>query len=273
MSDVNEKMKNIKDHWNNWALEYGENLRATTKSSNIKKLEIKVLLDSIIEQDKEINSILEVGCGNGFNAISIAKNLECKIDAFDYIDEMIVSANENKDALEDSVKENLNFFVGDVLNISTENKYDLIYSCRCLINLPNFELQKKAIKSIISILEEDGVFLMLENFVDNHANQNDIRESVGLNRREVAEFNNFFVHQDLMDFLPSINCRIVDVVNFSSLHDIAQYVLTPMMNNGVVDYTSDVVSSVTTLLLSLNKNDLNKFGEFGQNKLLIIKKE
>lgn len=273
MTDNDIKLEEIKNHWNNWADQYGDSLRATTKSSNIKKLEISALIGAISKYYSKSLNILEVGCGNGYNAISIAEKSMHVIDAFDYIPEMIESANSNKSNLDGSISDRLNFYVGDVLNISKEKEYDLIYSCRCLINLPDFELQKRAINNILELLNDEGYLFLIENFSDNHAAQNSLRNSVGLESRKVAEFNNFFNNQDFSEYISYIGYKIVDIINFSSLHDIAQYVLVPMMNNGVVEYENDYMSSVTRLLLSLNIDEANKFGEFGQNKLLIIKKQ
>ncbi|MFY0642738.1 MAG: class I SAM-dependent methyltransferase [Bermanella sp.] len=272
MGKKDEKLSLIKNHWNDWADKYGESLRATTKSSNIKQLEIKILIDAISKYFKDSISILEVGCGNGYNAISIASELDHVVDAFDYIPEMIESANSNKSNLESEVQSRLNFYVGDVLDISKDKKFDLVYSCRCLINLPDFDLQKEAIDNILKSVVDNGYVFMIENFRDNHASQNKLRNSVGLESRNVAEFNNFFDNKELVDYLVHVGCEIIETINFSSLHDIAQYVLVPMLHNGEVEYDSEIMISITKLLLSLSIEDINKFGEFGQNKLLVIKK-
>ena len=252
MTEINKKLSDIKEHWNEWANQYGESLRATTKSSNIKKLEIKAIVDSLNQLFEDEIDILEVGCGNGFNAISIAESSNHNVDAFDYIPEMIESANSNKSKLEFDVSERLNFYVGDVLNLDKRKKYDLVYSCRCLINLPDFDLQKKAIISILDIIKPNGLFFMIENFSDNHQSQNNLRSSVGLVEREVAGFNNFFESKSLFEFLSDNGCKVEKTINFASLHDIAQYILVPMLNDGELNYEDDVVVAITNLLLSLD---------------------
>ncbi len=271
-----KNLDSIKEHWKSWASEFGEDLRATTRSSNIKKLEIKALIEMLEKHSKnpvdQLN-ILEVGCGNGFNSISIAQSLGCKVDAFDFIPEMVKSARSNLEQSSNEIKKRVNFFEGDVLNIDKSKEYDFVVSCRCLINLPSWEMQSTAIKELMSITSRNGALLLLENFVNSHGRQNNLREKVGLVKREVAEFNNFFIQDDVSKFIRDNEFSIIDESNFSSLHDIIQYVIVPMINDGVVDYKHQVVNAITDLMLEMDLDNKSSFGEYGQNKLVVIANE
>ncbi len=272
MKDLSE----IKTHWEAWATTFGDDLRATTRSSNIKKLEIKAL-DKMIRRHacKSVKdlSILEVGCGNGFNAISLSQSLECKIEGFDFIPEMVESANSNKSQLDKSICERIHFKIGDVLDLDLSKKYDVVFSCRCLINIPTWELQKTAISDLTRVVKPGGILLLLENFNDNHSEQNNLRELVGLKRRDVAEFNNFFNYIDFKTLINELGLSIVDESNFSSLHDILQYVIVPLITGGKSIYDHEVMHAVTKLLLELEFDQEEKFGEYGQNKLVVIRNE
>ncbi len=64
--DLNE----IEQHWKNWAKEYRYQLRATTKTPTIKKLEIFALYQAFKKTQffsQEGCRVLEIGCGNGHN--------------------------------------------------------------------------------------------------------------------------------------------------------------------------------------------------------------
>ena len=54
----------VKTHWERWANEYGTALRATTKTHTIKLLEVFALTRHLPTDAR----ILEIGCGNGYNA-------------------------------------------------------------------------------------------------------------------------------------------------------------------------------------------------------------
>ena len=64
-------------HWNDWAEQYGSQLRATTKTNSIKRIEIFEISKAISKildlsnKEEEDLSILEVGCGNGYNSIAV----------------------------------------------------------------------------------------------------------------------------------------------------------------------------------------------------------
>jgi len=72
-------------------------------------------------------------------------------------------------------------------------KYDIIFTERCLINLMSWELQKKAINQIYKLLKKDGTFIMLEAFTDGLNNLNLARKALGLKNIEPAWHNNYFV--------------------------------------------------------------------------------
>ncbi|WP_232302784.1 class I SAM-dependent methyltransferase, partial [Elstera litoralis] len=66
--------KQIFEHWSNWAETYGTNLRATTKTGTAKLLELDALARRLgLLNTTESADILEVGCGNGINCISLSK--------------------------------------------------------------------------------------------------------------------------------------------------------------------------------------------------------
>ncbi len=270
-----KSLTEIKDHWESWAATFGDGLRATTRSSNIKKLEIKALKKMILKHaNKDVSelSVLEVGCGNGFNSISLAKTLGCRVDGFDFIPEMISSAISNRDKTDKSLKNRVNFKVGDVLNLDKSKPYDIVFSCRCLINLPTVELQSRAILELSELIDDNGSLMLLENFVDNHSKQNNLREFVGLPRRDVADFNNFFSYSELCGLLSESDLYIEDESNFASLHDVMQYVIVPLMTSGKSDYDHEVMESVTNLLLNIDDDSEDSFGDYGQNKLVVIKR-
>ena len=92
--------------------------------------------------------------------------------------------------------------------------------------------------------------MILENFNDNHSKQNNLRGLVGLPHRKVAEFNNFFDFRKLKNALGYLDYSIIDQSNFSSLHDVLQDVIVPMMLDGETDYDHDLMRALTKLQLN-----------------------
>ena len=95
-------------------------------------------------------SVLEAGCGNGVSAIEFAKNFDIDIKATDFAEEMI---NEAKLLAKDqNLLGRLSFETLDILNIQQiPELFDIIYTERVIINLMEWDVQKKAIQNLFKI--------------------------------------------------------------------------------------------------------------------------
>jgi SAM-dependent methyltransferase len=80
-----------------------------------------------------------------------------------------------------ALKGSVNFQVGNVLSLSGfPQEFDLIYTERALINLPDWPSQKQAIENIIELLKPGGLYVMCENSLDGLAEINLWRQQLGL---------------------------------------------------------------------------------------------
>ena len=268
-------LKEIQQHWKNWAREYGTNFRATTKASATKNIEIDVLtraLQKIILDRGEHLNILEVGCGNGQNLLSLIDCFpNCTFLGIDYIEEMIESANRQK--ITRSISDNLKFQVGDLLDLALPKmSYDVIFTVRCLINLNSDLLQKQAILSLVERLKPEGYLFMLENTQESFSMQNQIRNMVDLPARSPSEFNHFLNEKEILDFLPSVGLELIGIEDFISFYDLILYVLLPMVNGGVIDYDNPLVQAASRLNMMLSKHSPNGLGAYGQNRFFKCRK-
>lgn len=90
----------IKEYWEQSALKYGTDIKATSQSSIFKELEINTLYQSIrsISDNSfclDHKSILEVGCGNGINCNALSNLLSYySFTGIDYSLNMIEAAKE-----------------------------------------------------------------------------------------------------------------------------------------------------------------------------------
>jgi len=136
-------------------------------------------MDAISKYLNNGMSVLEAGCGNGVSAIEFAKKYEINIKATDFATEMI---NEAKLLACDQVlKGKITFETLDILNINQITEcFDIIYTERVIINLMEWDVQKKAILNLFKMLKKGGAYIMCENSCEGLSEINKLRLLVGL---------------------------------------------------------------------------------------------
>ena len=198
---------------------------ATAPDHHYRKLEIDCILRAIGAVPHD--TILDVGCGNGYTASKIAKKFpEATITGVDFSEPMIAAAN--KAALPST-----EFYVGDVLSLSRHTKlatnfYDVVLSSRCLINLPNWEEQKVAILEMRKMLKPGGKLILVENVQDGLDNLNQLRADLGLHPIKVRWHNRYLVQAEIRKFFEEISGHLLTaeyIENIGNLYYIASRVI------------------------------------------------
>lgn len=173
-------------------------------------------------------TILDVGCGNGFSTLEISKKYpEAMITGIDFSEEMI------REAQKRTVVPNVEFFDGDVLSLSRNKnligqKFDIVLSSRCLINLANWEEQKVAIMEMRKTLNPEGRMILVENVQDGLDNLNDLRGKFGLDPIQVRWHNKYLPQGEIMKFLTAIRGHLLTseyVENIGNLYYVASRVI------------------------------------------------
>jgi len=193
----------IQQYWESRAVLAQE---AGTRDIIAKALEI----EAIARYVKNGMHILEVGCGNGITAIELAKRFKVNILGLDYAENMIQAANDLQ--ANETLRGSVRFMVGDVSTLDEMNEgYDLIYTERVLINLQDWQAQKKAIADITAKLRPMGVYAMCENSINGLTKINELREMVGLPAINPPWHNIYFKDEDLAGLtIPGIRLEKVD---------------------------------------------------------------
>jgi SAM-dependent methyltransferase len=219
---------------------------------------------------------LEVGCGNGINCVALAQQFpEIRFDGIDLIPEMIVGAIENGNA--NKVGQQVRFFEGDVLKVDSisdlQDAYDIVFTVRCLINLNSVAQQNQAITTLSTKVRPGGYLIMIENSTTTYGSQNQCRELLGLDPRTPATFNLFFDEIEIRRHIAGIGLEMVDVEDFSSLHDLMLYAVLPSLNDGKIDYEHPVVKAAAELSARMAADKPGQFGAFGQNRLFVCQRK
>lgn len=253
----------IKNYWNNRASQHKSSIQATTDDVYLREIELQNII-STISTLNGIKKITDVGCGDGFTTIQVAKQFaEIQFNGFDYSEAMIDNANK---LLQEQKLKNLSFFVNDITKTEEIGLSDLIYTSRCLINLNSDELQKTALNKIHQSLSENGYYLMIENFIDGHNEFNKLRLKFDLPEIKLREHNLFFEQENLLSFMKN-KFELLKMENISSLYYIVSRILYSKIcqNESKIPDYFDIHHQLGSKLPIL--------GNYGPVKLFLFKKK
>jgi ubiquinone/menaquinone biosynthesis C-methylase UbiE len=254
---VQESMKDVLTFWNSRA---GLGRWAGTRDVIAKQLEMEAIASYVTDG----MCILDVGCGNGITAMELARRHDVHVLGIDYAEEMIQAARTLADG--QLLKGSVRFQVDDVRILHhCPEKFDLIYTERTLINLPDWPSQYEAIGRITSLLKNGGAYLMCENSQDALDRINDFREKVGLPRIDPPWHNRYFHDADVQRVsIPGV--RLEHINCFSSTY----YFLSRIVNAWLAHEENrelEYESSINQLALKLPA-----FGDMGQVKIWFWRK-
>ena len=215
--ETNESTGNVRAFWNSRA---GLGQWAGTRDVIAKQIELAAIAGYV----RDGMRILEVGCGNGITAIELARRRNVAILAIDYAAEMINAAKALRG--DQQLTGSVRFQVGDVQSLAGfGEKFDLIYTERVLINLPDWPAQKKAIGDIAELLTEGGIYVMCENSQDGLDDLNALRARVDL-PAIVAPWHNRYLHDRELEEINVPGLSLVAIDYFSSTY----YFLSRIVN-------------------------------------------
>jgi len=188
-----------KAFWDGQARSHGASDLATAPDHHYRTLEIKSIL-RVIDGIAKRETILDVGCGNGYSTVQIGKKFpEAVITGVDYSEPMISEANK-------AVIPNVEYFHGNVLSLSRNKnlrgqKFDIVLSTRCLINLATWEEQKAGIMEMLKMLLPDGRLILVENTEAGLKSLNILRAKLGLDPIKVRWHNKYLPQTEFNEFV------------------------------------------------------------------------
>ena len=193
--------------------------QSTTQDVFLRQIELNTLTEKIGKYSPKL--VADMGSGDGRTTIGLAQRFsDVQFFGFDYSLSMVSNSRKLVSA---QTALNIAFGQHDIRDELSES-YDLIYTTRCLINLPSWELQKEALRNIHNALSPSGVYLMIENFIEGQDNFNDIRRNFGLSEIPVREHNLFFNRQSLLDYSNAL-FDMDEEINISSMYYLVSRVI------------------------------------------------
>lgn len=253
-----ESVSDIRTFWNNRA---GLGKWAGTRDVLAKQLE----MEAIASYARDGMHILDVGCGNGITAIELARRYSVRVLGIDFADAMIQAASTL--ASSQTLLGSVEFRVGDVRRLSApQEQFDLIYTERALINLPDWPSQQEAIRRITSHLKKGGAYIMCENSQDALDKINHCRLKADLPEIEAPWHNRYMREKQVREAaIPDIELEQVN--HFSSTY----YFLSRIVNAWLAQQEGrepDYESPINQLALKLPS-----YGDMGQCQIWLWRRK
>jgi ubiquinone/menaquinone biosynthesis C-methylase UbiE len=207
----------IKEMWSRRAVEVDRSDQVTHWDVHQRQLEIRELARHLQPDDL----VRDMGCGNGWSTVQLAAHCR-QIIGVDYSEQMITRARADYGG-SDSVA----WLVGDALTFDATERYDAVITIRCLINIVDAELQRKAIANLHRSLKSGGRLLLMEGIADGRAELSRLREAVGLTALPQVVHNLDFPLAATVGYLRTL-FRTVEV-HRNGVYDLVTRVLYPLM--------------------------------------------
>lgn len=244
--------KEVLDYWNKIEVEsmYDKHLINT---------EIELIYSKISEGSK----ILDAGCGEGEGTLKYAQKERTIIHAVDFSEIRLQKAKERLLKCSNITLKQVDF----LSNYTLDNDYDFIISQRFLINLMEWDLQKKVILDLTKLLKEGGKFLMLEGSENGVKQLNDFRTIFGLEPLEIKWHNLFFKDELLEPFLKENNLKLIEKDGFGEYFLFTRGIRPYFETQLNWDNKFNKISAQSNIRETLNLKD-----KFSRLKLWIIEK-
>ena len=192
--------REIREFWNTQAEQFGADPRATTPDHWLREIEISAVSRALSSLSAG-STVLDIGCGNGYSTLRLAiDHPSLQFVGGDYAHAMIAQAREALGGSGPDVQARVRFDEMDVLAIGEDAVYDVVVSDRCLINLPSFDLQRRAVDQIAAALKPDGLYVAVENFLGPHERLNEQRVTLGLEPIPIRWHNTYLDEEQFIEY-------------------------------------------------------------------------
>jgi len=244
--------KEVLDYWNKPEVE-------SMYDKHLIQAEITLLCSKISEGSK----ILDAGCGEGEGTLEYAQIKNTKVHAVDFSETRLLKAKERLRSLK-----NITFQQVDFLSkYRLDTDFDYIISQRFLINLMEWELQKKVILDLCKHLKKGGKLLMFEGSEDGVNQLNILRGLFGMPPIEIKWHNLFFRNELVNTFLQETNLKLVEEDGLGDYFLLTRGIRPYFDKNLNWDSKFNEISANSDL-----KNLLNLKENFSRIKLWVIEK-
>lgn len=242
----------IREHYRQQAEKHGASSRSTMEDEIVREREVELIVQFLgataRASKKKARGVLDLGCGNGHTLEAVRRcHPANRYSGLDFSEELLARARARK-------LPGCELRLGDARALPyKDGSFDAVYTERCLINILDWDGQKKALSEIRRVLRPGGYYLMIECFTDGLENNNRARRELGLPDIQEA-YHNRYIDKEL--FLAAVQKGFAVVPpesldrhargyafrgNFLSSHYFVSRVLYPAVLKGELARNSEFI--------------------------------
>ena len=187
--------REVLDYWN-------ENEVESMYDKHLLNNEIEIIRKRLVPGSK----ILDAGCGEGEGTLVYSSLPNTTVHAVDFSETRLKKAAQRLAGRKNVTLKKVDFLADHEL----DSDYDAIVSQRLLINLMEWDLQKRVLLDLMSMLKPSGRLLMLEGSRQGVDALNQYRGLWGLEPIPVKWHNLFLDDEQLQSFMAEHGFKLVD---------------------------------------------------------------
>jgi len=193
----------IHEFWEGQARQHGVSHAASWGDNFAIALEI----DTIAQHIRDGDAVLDVGCANGYSSFEQLKRHRLKkMVGLDFSGAMIAAAREA--TAQQGLGPEVEFGEGDVRGLKLPDAaFDVVYTTRVLINLPNWAEQQQGIRECLRVTRPGGKVILSEAFWEPLQLLNAMRALRQLPPLVEHDFNRYLKKPRLEEFLGSLGLK------------------------------------------------------------------
>ena len=215
----------IKEFWEQQAVTFKNDAAASWGDNWAIDLETQTIARHINEGDE----VLDVGCANGHATLAMLQKKPARLVGVDYAETMIHYANENKAAVNNPA--HVSFETGDITQLQFEDaSFDVVYTTRVLINLPNWQQQLQGIAECLRVVKPGGTVVFSEAFWEPLVLLNSLRALKQLPALVEHDFNRYLKKAKLEEWMHQQQLSF-SVDEFSSIYYLGSRFLRELVTN------------------------------------------
>jgi ubiquinone/menaquinone biosynthesis C-methylase UbiE len=255
----------IKQFWSDQADEHGQSTAASWSDRPVIELEAAELVNQVRDGER----ILDVGCANGYTTLRLAAERAIAIKGIDYIPQMIEEARSRLANVTAPLRGKVDFAVGDARRLDEpDDSYDTAISVRVIINLGDWAGQEAGLRECARVVKPGGRLLLSEATTQGWRKLNDFRREWGLDDIPMPAFNAYLDRDQVIETL-SPTMRLVGVSHFASTYYVGTRVIKPLLARalgGSIDVADPGMHWNAWF------SQLPAWGDYGTQELMIFEK-